>query len=219
MKKIAKGDLTRNLIVDTARKIFNEKGINLTIENLATEMGIPKGRLTNHFSTKEKLFLAIIQDYEDKLAGKIAELKDYYFSKSIAEMVFMISKLMDVQFEYRCAISFLTVLSPSQLELREQIQSGIQRNLSGIANRLKVMVRHKLLDPRILEDETFRSFSFIYVNVLTQWVIYYDMYDADKEYFSVKPLYIRSIVEHIYQPHFSPKGRKEFLKLDFESVI
>lgn len=219
MKKIAKGDLTRKLIVETARQIFNEKGINLTIENLAMEMGIPKGRLTNHFSTKDKLFLAILSEYEEKLADKIVELKDYYLSKSLADMVLVISRVMDVQFEYRCAITFLTVLSPGQIELREQIQRGIRRNLSNIQLRLNEMVKNKLLIPEVLEDEKFKSFSFVYVNVLTQWVNYYDMYDANKEYTSVKPLYIRSILEHVYQPYLTQKGRKEFLALDYGRFV
>lgn len=213
---MAKGDVTRKRIVDMARQIFNEKGINLTIENLAMEMGIPKGRLSNHFSTKDKLFIAIISEYEEKLADKLAELKLYYLSKSLSDVVLVISKVMDVQFDYRCAIAFLTVLSPGQIELREQIQNGIRRNRSNIRLRLEAMVKHKLLNPGILENDVFESFCFIYVNAMTQWVNYYDMYDADKEFSTIKPLYIRSIIEHVYQPYLTQKGRKEFMHLNYE---
>jgi AcrR family transcriptional regulator len=219
MKKIAKGDLTRKIILDTARQIFNEKGINLTIENLAAEMGMPKGRLTNHFSTKDKLFLAILSEYEDKLANKIVELKDFYLSKSLPDLITVISKVMDVQFDYRCAISFLTVLGPGQAELREQIQSGIKRNREIIYARLQVLVKNRLLLPDILEAEAFESFLFVYVNTMTQWVNYYDMYDPHKEYAVVKPLYIRGILEHVYRPYFTKKGIKELLELDYNKFV
>ena len=219
MEKIAQGDLTRKLILDTAKQIFNEKGINLTIENLAAEMGIPKGRLTNHFSTKDKLFLAIMSDYEEKLAGKLAELKEYYLSKSLADVVSLISQVMDVQFDYRCAISFLTVLGPGQIELREQIQKGIRRNRANIHARIAAMVKNKLLIPDILEENRFESFIFIYVNVLTQWVNYYDMYDANLDFASAKPKYIRSILEHVYQPYLTRKGKKELQALDYSRLL
>lgn len=214
MAKIAKGDLTRKSILDTARSIFNEKGINLTLDHLASEMEVPKGRITNHFSTKDKLFLAIMADYEEQLGLLFSRLKEYYASRSFASVMHLISEVMDLQFEYRCSIIYLNVLSPGQSELREHTRNNFSRNIEAIRNRIASMVKAKLVREEILDKRKFESFMFIYVNQLTQWVVYYDMYDQEKGFKNVKPVYIRGILRHVYGPYVTTKGRKELEELE-----
>lgn len=209
MAKMAKGTLTRNLILDTARVIFNAKGINLTLDNLAAEMEVPKGRITNHFSTKDKLFLAILDDYEEKLANRIRELYQFYTSRSLESVAYVLSEIMDLQFEYRCSIIYLNVLSPGQSELREHIHVSANRNIDAIRVRIGYMVKSKLLTEDILEEKNFQSFIFIYINQLTQWVVYCDMYDSEKGYKAAKPAYMRGIMHHVYGPYLTAKGKKE----------
>jgi AcrR family transcriptional regulator len=218
-KKLPKGELTRKLILDTARRIFNERGVNITLDNLAKELGIPKGRITNHFATKDKLFLAILEDYEQGLAGLRVKLKDLYECRKLSDIVTIISEVMDLQFEYRCAILFLAVLSPGQEEFR--VKTGESRSLSDkvIRHRMGNMVKHGLVAERVLEESQFELFMFIYVNTLSQWVIYYDMYDFDRDFRKMKPIYIKSIVEHVYGPYLTSKGRKQWKEMDLDALI
>jgi AcrR family transcriptional regulator len=214
MAKLLKGELTRKSILDMARSILNEKGINLTLDNLASEMEMPKGRITNHFSTKDKLFLAILADYEEQLDLLLGGLREFYASRSFSSVMHIISEVMDLQFEYRCSIIYLNVLSPGQSELREHIRKNFSRNIEGIRNRISGMVKSKLIREEILEEKNFESFMFIYVNQLTQWVVYYDMYDQEKGYKNVKPVYIRGILNHVYCPFVTNKGKKELEQLE-----
>ena len=180
MEKIGKGKLTRKTILDAAREIFNEKGINLTIDNLASEMEVTKGKITNHFATKDKLFLAILADYEEQLGNTLASLREQYESKTLRSVMSLISPIMDLQFEYRCSIIYLNVLSPGQSELREHTRRNAEKNTEAIRNRISLMVNNKLVKGEILEKEAFDAFIFIYVNQLTQWVVYFDMYDQER---------------------------------------
>jgi AcrR family transcriptional regulator len=218
-KKLAKGELTRKHILDSARKAFNERGVNLTLDNLAMELNIPKGRITNHFATKDKLFLAILEDYEHGLADLRVKLKDLYECRKLSDIITIISEVMDLQFEYRCAILFLAVLSPGQEEFRTKTRETRSMNDMVVRHRMGNMVKHGLVEEKVLEEEQFQLFLFIYFNTLSQWVIYYDMYDHDKDYKKMKPVYIKSILEHVYGPYLTSKGRKQWKTIDLETLI
>jgi AcrR family transcriptional regulator len=209
-KKLPKGELTRKHILDSARKAFNEKGVNITLDTLAKELNIPKGRITNHFATKDKLFLAILDDYEHSLLDLRVKLKDLYECKKLSDILTIISEVMDLQFEYRCAILFLAVLSPGQEEFRTKTRETRAMNDKVVRHRMGNMVKYGLVDARVLEEEQFELFLFIYFNTLSQWVIYYDMYDHDKDFKKMKPVYIKSIMEHVYAPYLTAKGRKQW---------
>jgi AcrR family transcriptional regulator len=218
-KKLPKGELTRKHILDTARKAFNERGVNITLDTLAKELNIPKGRITNHFATKDKLFLAILEDYEHGLADLRVKLKDLYECKKLSDIITIISQVMDLQFEYRCAILFLAVLSPGQEEFRIKTRESRSMNDKAIRHRMSNMVKHGLVDERVLVEHQFQLFLFIYVNTLSQWVIYYDMYDHDRDYKKMKPVYIKSIMEHVYAPYLTAKGKKQWREANLEMLI
>lgn len=218
-KKLAKGEETRKVIVDTARKTFNEKGVSITLDTLAKEMGIPKGRITNHFATKEKLFLAILADYEQQLTQLRTTDQNSYETRTMTELVLLLSTAMDLQYEYRCAILFLAVLSPGQEEMRTKIHQGKARNTQIIKIRMAGMVKQGLLEKRILNDNEYELLVFVYLNTMTQWVIYFDMYDQDRGYETMKPIYIQSIIEHVYGPYLTAKGRKQWKAIDVRELI
>ena len=216
MEKLGKGKLTRKTILDAAREIFNEKGINLTIDNLASEMEVTKGKITNHFATKDKLFLAILADYEEQLGNTLASLREQYESKTLGSVMSLISPIMDLQFEYRCSIIYLNVLTPGQSELREHTRRNAARNIEAIRSRISFMVENKLLKNDILQKDAFEAFIFIYINQLTQWVVYFDMYDQERGFKKMKPVYLRGIMHHVYGPYLTSKGIKELEELKYK---
>jgi AcrR family transcriptional regulator len=216
MEKLGKGELTRKSTLDAARKIFNEKGINLTIDNLAAEMEVTKGKITNHFASKDKLFLAILADYEEQLSITLANLKVHYEYKSLQSVLHVISNVMEILFQYRCSIIYLNVLSPGQSVLREHIKRNVSRNIEDIRSGLSLMVNNKLIKAEILDKSAFDAFIFIYINQLTQWVVYFDMYDQERSFKKMKPVYLRGIMHHVYGPYLTSKGKKELMGLQYK---
>jgi hypothetical protein len=77
------------------------------------------------------------------------------------------------------------------------------------------MVDLKLLVPKLMEEPWWSAFLFVYINLMTQWVIHIDMYDNDKPYEENKLNYLRGIVAHIYLPYFTAKGKAAFEELNF----
>jgi len=215
MENISKGEITRLAIIDKARLVFNERGIGITLDAIAQEMGMSKSRISNHFNTKDALFGAILREYEEELAGLMKKLYASDNGFTLQTYVNSVSSIMDAQFKYRCGIIYLNMLSPSQHELKAHIRETYVRNQGFIRMRMQNMISLKLLNPNMLVEPNWSAFLFVYVNLLTQWVIHLDMYDSDKPYEENKANYIRGIITHIYLPYFTAKGKKEFEALDF----
>jgi AcrR family transcriptional regulator len=219
MENISKGESTRLAIIDKARLVFNERGIGITLDAIAQEMGMTKSRISNHFNTKDALFGAILKEYEEELAALMKKLYASDTGFTLQTYVNSVSSIMDAQFKYRCGIIYLNMLSPSQHELKAHIRETYVRNQGFIRARMQNMIALKLLTPNMLEEPNWSAFLFVYVNLLTQWVIHLDMYDSDKPYDENKANYIRGIITHIYLPYFTSKGKKEFEALEFGGVL
>ena len=59
-KTKADAELTRQQIIDAARRVFAEKGVSrTTIDNIASAAGVTRGAVYWHFDNKEELFHAM----------------------------------------------------------------------------------------------------------------------------------------------------------------
>lgn len=215
MANLTKGAATRQRIIEKARAVYNEHGIDITIGKLANKMAMSRSRISNHFPTKDSLFVAIMEAYEQEYAVILAETAAGQRSPSLQNYVNMLWQIMDIQYKYRCAIIYLNVLSPSHHEVKKQVSTSYGKNLELIRERIKRMAKQKLLEPAVLSEPAWSSFLFVYVTLLTQWVTHLDMYDSGKSYEENKTTYLRGILTHLYVPYLTKKGKKEFEQLTF----
>ena len=74
---------TRQLILDAAKALFNERGYNdVTLRDIAGVMGISKGNLTYHFKKKEEIIEALLTESPNTRpveAPRSIEALDAYF--------------------------------------------------------------------------------------------------------------------------------------------
>ncbi len=69
-----RGDRTRRHLVETATRLFAERGYEETpIELLLTEAGVSRGALYHHFASKEALFEAVLDEAQ---AGVAVAVRD-----------------------------------------------------------------------------------------------------------------------------------------------
>ena len=65
---------TRELIADTARRLFAERGFeNVTVAEIAREAEVAQATVFNYFPTKEDLFYSRLEAFEDELLTAIRE--------------------------------------------------------------------------------------------------------------------------------------------------
>jgi TetR/AcrR family transcriptional regulator, fatty acid metabolism regulator protein len=67
-------DGTRNRILDAALEMFSSKGYHDTrIDEIADQSGTSKGSIYFHFPNKERLFLALVDQFADLLERRVTE--------------------------------------------------------------------------------------------------------------------------------------------------
>ena len=73
---------TRQLIADTARRLFAERGFEgVTVAEIAREVDVSEKTVFNYFPTKEDLFYSRLEAFEDEL---VAAIRDREPGQSIA---------------------------------------------------------------------------------------------------------------------------------------
>ena len=211
MSEYTKGKQSREEIINSARQIFNEHGIQLTLVNLADFMDTTLGRLTYHFRNKDLLFIAIAQDYEVKLL----ELRNNrnIDQISLSNFVYTFTQVMDLQYDYRCAMRYIISSVNSSDEMKKHLQVTYSNNREQIRKTIEAYVNGGSLQSRILCKETYEVFLFQFTNLFTNWVINLELYDNDKEYTEIKPVYLNGIIS-VFIPFLTEKGQQELADND-----
>lgn len=210
MKKQSKGVQTRKNIIDQVNKLYNRTEKILTLDELAGELNLTRSRITNYFPRKEQLILAIYEEYSKKLDKLIKTYNPDNEKLNLKSLVDYYSKIMDLLFEYRFAISYLFVNPLNDEELARHLEETYEENKNRLFNRIKILVVSGLVDKELLEQKNFDAFSFQHTNLLTTWVISYRIYDNKAGFKNMKPVYLRGVL-NCYLPFMTESGKTDFL--------
>jgi AcrR family transcriptional regulator len=72
--KVEQGRVTRRTLLDTARRVFAERGYdNVSAEELVAEAGVTRGALYHHFDDKKDVFRTVVIEMEADLDQRITE--------------------------------------------------------------------------------------------------------------------------------------------------
>jgi len=211
MSAYIKGKHSREEIINSSRQIFNEHGIQLTLTRLAELMDTTLGRITHHFRNKDLLFIAIAQDYEVRLAALRSNRKTDQIS--LDNFVNTFTQVMDLQYDYRCAMRYIISSLNSSGEMKKHLQETYANNREQIRKTIEAYVNGGSLQSRILCEETYEVFLFQFTNLFTNWVINLELYDSNKEYAEIKPIYLNGIIS-VFLPFLTEKGQKELAAND-----
>lgn len=169
------GEDRKNQIVDTAIRIFSEKGFSATkTKEIADAVGISEAAIFKYFSNKEELYSAII----DRKAGEsphfqfpekeARERDDYMVFLKIAEILFK-RHLKDP--------SFLRLLYFSALEGHELVDifynSHYSKNCHSIVEYIELRVQEKVFAP-VDPSMAARVFVGMIVHYIVSRVIFKD---------------------------------------------
>ena len=104
-----KGDLRKKQILETAEKLFTEKGYQTTsVQDILDELGLSKGSFYHHFESKEYLLEAMC-DRRAVLIAHQAEEEEQAFVKPIARLNSLLSGVFPLKDE---RLSFLMMILP-----------------------------------------------------------------------------------------------------------
>lgn len=92
--------IKKRQILEIALEQFNEKGYSdVGVRELARMLGISPGNLSYHFSKKEDLLIALLEQF----SGQNSSFYEHYFtlSPTNAHFLELMKKVFDSQFDYR----------------------------------------------------------------------------------------------------------------------
>ena len=92
--------------------------------------------------------------------------------------------------------------------MNSHIQISYSNNREFIKNTIKAYVDSGSLQPRVLQDDIYEVFLFQLTNLFTNWVVNFELYDCDKPYHEMKPIYLKGIIS-IFLPFLTEKGQQE----------
>jgi len=206
-----KGLTTKAFIVTESRKLFNEEGVALTLAEIAAHLQVTIGRISNHFPTKDHLFVGLSEDYEAQFAqllGNFSWGNDYSFGHLAA----LISKVMDLQYEHRCLMLFAASAGVTRNVMLRQITQRWSENSGAFRRLINVLLENDLVDSRLKQEKYLRVLQFQHINTFTTWLVSYTLYDQEKVYSKVKPIYLKGIIG-AFHPFATRKGRAQLVEI------
>lgn len=203
---LVKGLKSKCELLEQARVLLNEEGLGITLADLASKMNMTQGKITYHFPTKDHLFVALAQRYEDIQLGMRSGQSPGVFGLDV--FCLRAAEAMDVQYDYRCVIRYIATSVKSQSALFEHSLSFYQKNKEIISRIIKALIEVKSVSPKILDPAIYDIVLFQFTSLFTTWVINLEIYDTDKTYEEMKPVYLKGIFA-CFTPFATPKGKTE----------
>lgn len=212
-----KGERSRENIILQASDVLNTYGSSITIDEIARYTEISKSKITNHFSTKENLFIAIAEVYIRELQHFFDTIRfsDHFTWK---EYIGIISDIMDIQFKYRNSIMFIWTASFKDEEFMVELMESFKKRKRSMIALLEKLVQDGYLNKAVFEEKNFKIFYHQHAVLGVHWLNTYLLFDFKESYYDVKPTYLAGTVE-IYKPYLTEKGLAEFEALDLEAFL
>ena len=137
---------TRGRILDHARLAFNERGVTaVPIREIARELDLSPGNVSYHFSTKEALVAALIEEaHAENNALVAAPVRPLDFARVDQIIRAIMLRDLENQWLMRDCVGLLTAL-PSLRSLHQRMQHAREARVESIVARL---IDSGLLDGR-----------------------------------------------------------------------
>jgi AcrR family transcriptional regulator len=216
MGKTKKGQKAKIEIVTQSRDVFNRRGIHITLGELASELGLGVSFITNHFRTKDHLIVAIADEFNTRNREIEQEFSDGG-SVNLLSYARMFSTMMDNQFLHRCAIIAIFSFINAEKELFREIREHYPRSKDSVRLFVRSLVEAGYVEPSILQRKSYEVFAFQFVNLFMSWVTNHALFNVDKTYEEMKPIYLAGIMSSL-RPFFTEKGKEEFDGLNFKKI-
>lgn len=208
-----KGAISRDLLIQQSRELFNTYGLSLTMANLANRLNTTLGKITYYFPTKDHIFISIAQDYEYKLTQMRSSSRNETFD--FQALYQYLNNVMDLQYEYRCAMRYVASASSNQSDLFSQITESYKGNREIIKNLVRLFISNGLLNENALQESNYAAFAFCVTNLMTTWTINLEIYDSHVPYLQMKFTYLKGVFIS-FHPFLTPKGKEELARIGIQ---
>jgi len=141
---------TKNLIFESAIKIFSESGYRgATMDDIAANAGLAKGTLYYHFASKEEIFNFIVEEGLNILQNQVIEVQNI----NIAPIEKLI-KICRIQLTFLYGYTDFFKVVMSQLWGNENRQDELRQKLRTYINEIEINIKSAMENGQIKEGDT-----------------------------------------------------------------
>ena len=172
---------TKRKIFETSMKLFAEKGYDATsIEEITATVGVAKGTLYYHFSSKEEIFNFLVEEGVKLLLNSI-DIKTDKLNNYIDKIKAIVLIEVKIVFKYEDLITILL----SQFYGKEQRNQKCQKHIYEYINKIEEIVKKGIEAKQIKNGDSKAIASEIYGLICSSLV--YKL--RNRENFEVMKLY------------------------------
>ena len=141
---------TKNLIFESAIKIFSESGYRgATMDDIAANAGLVKGTLYYHFASKEEIFNFIVEEGLQILQNQVIEVQDMNIGP-IEKLV----KICRIQLTFLYGYTNFFKVVMSQLWGNENRQNELREKIRKYINEIEINIKVAMENGEIEKGDT-----------------------------------------------------------------
>ena len=138
---MAKADRTKSRILETATRLFNEKGTKgVTTNHIAAAMGISPGNLYYHYRNKEEIIRAIFAQMHEVGLNDYQEINAERGPGTAVSMEETFLMIQRFNWRYRFFKRELAALVQSDPALKEQFVASNRQNLATVRSAIDLSI-------------------------------------------------------------------------------
>ncbi|MDZ4767624.1 MAG: TetR/AcrR family transcriptional regulator [Chloroflexota bacterium] len=189
---MSKADSTRDKILDAALNIFATKGYHDTrMDEIVTESDTSKGAIYFHFPNKERLFLALVDQFADLLERRVVDAVEDQ-GEGMGRVKAALQACLDTFGRYRRPAKILLVQAVGLGNLFEKKRVEVNDRFALLIKRyLDEAVAIGELDPVDTEVVAFAWMGAIY-GIVIRWV-YTGEPESERILTSLLPMLLKSV--------------------------
>jgi len=175
---------TEKKIIQSALELFVRKGYHGTsINNITQKVGLTKGALYSHFSSKGELLLRIIDEYRlhflDEMMRAVTEYQGDAIEK-IHRAISFNSKFALENQDLCVFLTFLTTELSADVDFEPPLRNVYQEYQKFISQLIQRGIHQGLFKKDLDPDLTALSFMALHDGVLHQWVLNRSYIDGEQ---------------------------------------
>ena len=175
---------TEKKIIQSALELFVRKGYHGTsINNITQKVGLTKGALYSHFSSKGELLLRIIDEYRTHFLGEMMQAVTEYQGDVIEKLHHAISFNSKFALENQDLCIFLTFLTMelnADVDFEPSLKNIYLEYQKFISNLIRRGILQGLFKKDLDPDLTALTFIALHDGVLHQWVLNRSYVDGEQ---------------------------------------
>jgi TetR/AcrR family transcriptional regulator, cholesterol catabolism regulator len=190
---------TENKIIQAALEIFVRKGYHGTsVTEITDKVGLTKGALYSHFSSKGELFLRIIDEFKTTFIGGIVEDLGHCSGNALDQIHSVISFNSRFALQNKDLCVFLTFLT-TELNTDVDFEPALKATYREYQKIMSDIIRHgisqglfkKELDPEVAA----LTFIALHDGVLHQWVLNRNHLDGELYVRTFRQIFLHGLVK------------------------